>query len=414
MDKVVLKPANTLHGQLQRGLGRAARRAAGRPGTGEFVYDCIRRDPRWDHQVESRSLFYARLIVDLELPVGPVADHLADPIDAIDEDPWRASLAVDVLADLLRLSRREAAMPLRRYADEGTHWFEALHALVEFGDPQLTEGLDEIAVARCDDDDLHWLVIEPDNAVIRDWTERQPRIALAVAERRTGDRPGLPCARRPDSSGRSDAELLEQARHSGDSAVAAILELGRRRNPALLDLAEELLPGQPGRSRGAVCRAIRDLGALALPRARIWTARPSGCFDIGIDVLARYGTAQDVPALLDDLETALTERNWGAAASPAEGLGRLRSGAAVPLLDSAWTESEYSYLRPRVLTALIRTAPHTAETYASEGLWDCEEDVRRTAVTMAPPSEQNLLRIRRLHGCTAEEPEVRSAAAARL
>jgi hypothetical protein len=415
MDKVVLKPANTLHGQLQRGLGRAARRAAGRPGSAEFVYDCIRRDPRWDHQVESRSLFYARLIVDLELPVGPIAEHLADPTDPIDDDPWRATLAIDVLADLLRLSRREAAAPLRRYADEGTHWYDALHALTEIGDPTLAAGLDEIAVARCDDDDLHWLVIEPDNAVIRDWAERQPRIALAVAERHAGDgRLGSHGARRPDSSGRSDAELLDQARRSGDSAVAAILELGRRRNPGLLDLAEELLPARAGRSHGAVCRAIRDLGALALPRARIWTARPSCCFDVGIDVLSRYGTAQDVPALLDDLETALAERNWGAAASPAEGLGRLRSGAAVPLFDTAWTESEYSYLRPRLLTALARTAPHSVESYATEGLWDCEEDVRRIAVELAPPSEQNRLRIRRLRGCAAEEPEVRSAAAARL
>jgi hypothetical protein len=419
MDKVVLKPANTLHGQLQRGLGRAARRAAGRPGTGEFVYDCIRRDPRWDHQVESRSLFYARLIVDLELSACPIADHLADPADSIDDDPWRASLAIDVLADLLRLSRREVAAPLRRYAEEGTHWFDALHALTEFGDPTLATGLDEVAVDRCDDDDLHWLVIEPDNAVIRDWAERQPRIALAVAELQTGDRlagdrQGPHGTRRLDSSGRSTAELLEQARSSGDSAVAAILELGRRRNPALLDLAEELLPRRPGRARGAVCRAIRDLGALALPRARIWTATPSCCFDIGIDVLARHGTTQDVPTLLDDLETALAERNWGAAASPAEGLGRLRSGAAVPLLDTAWAESEYSYLRPRLLTALARTAPHTAESYAAEGLWDCEEDVRRMSIVMAPPSDQNLLRMRRLRGCTAEEPEVRAAAVARL
>jgi hypothetical protein len=414
MDKVVLKPANTLHGQLQRGLGRAARRAAGRSGAGEFVYDCVRRDPRWDHQVESRSLFYARLVIDLELSVGPIADHLADPTDPIDDDPWRATLAIDVLADLLRLSRREAAVPLRRYAEEGTHWYEALHALTEVGDPTLAAGLDEIAVARCDDDDLHWLVIEPDNAVIRDWAERQPRIALAVAERRTGDGRLGPGARRAEASGRSDAELLEQARHSGDSAVAAILELGRRRNPALLDLAEELLPERAGRCRGAVSRAIRDLGALALPRARVWTARPSGCFDVGIDVLSRYGTAQDVPALLDDLETALADRNWGAAASPAEGLGRLRSSAAVPLLDTAWTESEYSYLRSRLLIALARTTPQTAKSYAAEGLWDCEEDVRRDAVPLAPPTERNLTRIRRLRGCGAEDPEVRAAAAARL
>lgn len=409
-----MQPADTLHGQLQRGLGRAARQAAGRPGAGEFVYDCVRRDPRWDHQVESRSLFYARLVLDLELPVGPIADHLTDPEGRTDGDQWRDSLAIEVLADLLRLSRRDAAGPLRRYADEGAHWYDALHALTELGDPALAEGLDEIAVARCDDDDLHWLVAEPDNAVIRDWARRQPRIAAAVVRRAADGPPGLRCAHRPDASGRSDAELLEEARLSGDSAVAAILELGRRRSPVLLDLAEELLPGRPGRYGGLVCRAIRDLGPLAVPRARVWTTGPSGCFDVGIAVLARYGTEQDVPALLNDLDAALYERNWGAAASPVEGLGRLRAGLAVPLLKTIWTESEYAYLRPRLLTALIRTAPCTAEAYAAEGLWDCEEDVRRVAVASAPLGEDNLLRIRRLHGCAAEDPDVRSAAALRL
>jgi hypothetical protein len=418
MDKLVVQSADTLHGQLQRGLGRGARRAAGTPGAGELVYDCIRRDPRWDLQVESRSLFYARLILDLELPVGPIAEHLAgsdaDGTDGWDPEPRRDGLAVEVLADLLRLSRRDAAGPLRRYAEEGAHWYDALHALAEVGDPVLAAGLDEVAATRCDDEDLRWLVIEPDNAVVQDWMRRQPRIAAAVAERRHGGRPRLECTRRPDCSGSSDAELLDQARRRGDSAVAAILELGRRRSPGLLDIAEELLTGERGRYGGAMCRAIRDLGPLALPRARVWAAHRPGCADVGMAVLARHGTEQDVPALLKDLDAAVRERSWGAAAGPIEGLGRLRSGIAVPLLKSTWAETAYSYLRPRLLTALARTAPHSAEAYATEGLWDCEEDVRETAVAGAPPKADNLLRIRRLRGCAAEDPDVRSAAALRL
>jgi hypothetical protein len=414
MDKVVMQPADTLHGQLQRGLGRGARRAAETPGAGELVYDCVRRDPRWDRQVESRSLFYARLLLDLELPVGPIAEHLAGTRGQGDTELSRDGLAVEVLADLLRLSRRDAAWPLRRYAEDGTHWYEALHALTEVGDPSLAQGLDEVAAARCDDEDLRWLVMEPDNAVVQDWVRRQPRIAAAVAERRAGGRPRLHCSHRPDCSGRSDAELLDQARLAGDAAVAAILELGRRRSPVLLDLAEELLAGEPGRYGGAVSRAIRDLGEVAVPRARVWTTHRTGCFDIGIAVLARHGTEEDVPALLDDLRAALRERNWGAAAGPAEGLGRLRSGSSVPLLKRVWAETEYAYLRPRLLGALIRTAPHTAESYATEGLWDCEEEVRQAAVAIAPPHRDNLLRIRRLRGCAAEDPDVRSAAALRL
>ncbi|WP_241682720.1 hypothetical protein [Actinomadura sp. J1-007] len=87
---------------------------------------------------------------------------------------------------------------------------------------------------------------------------------------------------------------------------------------------------------------------------------------------------------MSELREALDRLDWGAAAGPIEGLGRLRAGEAVPLLKTAWTESTYAYLRPRVLTALTRTAPHTAESYTVEGLWDCEERVRHEAAQLAP------------------------------
>ena len=54
--------------------------------------------------------------------------------------------------------------------------------------------------------------------------------------------------------------------------------------------------------------------------------------DVGIDVLAAHGTGRDAPLLLDALGTALAEEDWDLAAVPADGLGRLRSRAAIPLL----------------------------------------------------------------------------------
>jgi hypothetical protein len=409
VDEVVMQPAGTLRGQLQRGLGRGARRAAQVRGAGEIVYDCIRQDPRWDRQVESRSLYYARLMMDLELSAVPLAEHLFDPVDLVEPDETRTELTIEVLADLVRLSRRDAAGPLRRYAVDGENWYAALDALTSLGDPSLTEGLAEVAVTRCDDDDLHWLVADTDNPVVRAWAARYPRIEEAV-RRRAGERPRR---REPDQSRRGDAELLASARQADPEAVAAILELGRRRHPALLDLAEEILPAR-GRQGGAVCRAVRDLGPLALPRARAWVRRPTGCQDLGIGILARFGTQQDIPALLADLDDAVVKEAWGAAASPVEGLGRLRAGEAVPLLKRAWTESAYSYLRPRLLTALLRTAPHTAESYAIEGLWDCEDDVRQIAAGSSPLTDDTRLRLERLHADNAEDPSVWTAVGTRL
>ncbi|NDU77072.1 hypothetical protein GWI34_31295 [Actinomadura sp. DSM 109109] len=411
----MLESAGTLHGQLQRGLGRAARRAADRPGAGEYVYACVRRDPRWDRQCESRRLYYARLMVDLELPVGPVAEHLFDPSDHTDPDEWRVDLALGVLADLVRLSRREAAGPLRRYAEEGAQWFDAIAELIDLEDPSLTVGLDALVAARCDDADLALLVPGRPNPVIEAWAARQPRVAEALARQREAGR----AARRamvpaPGRDGLSEAELLDVARARGEGSIAAIFELGRRRTLALLDLAEELLPQRPSRFGGAVCRALREYGPETLPRARMWAAQRGGCADMGLRILARYGTRQDIPLLMDELNAAVARRDWADAASPIEGLGRLRAGEAVPLLKTAWAESTYAYLRPRILTALTRTAPHTAESYTVEGLWDCEEGVRAEAARTAPLTHETSLRLRRLHHDDAEDPGVRAAAGARL
>ncbi|WP_116025000.1 hypothetical protein [Thermomonospora umbrina] len=417
MNEVVIESAGTLHGQLQRGLGRAARRAAATTGVAELVFDCIRRDPRWDRQVESRALYYARLVVDLELPVGPIAEHLREPAGG---DEWHGRLAVDVLADLVRLSRREAAGPLRECAEDGEQWFEAVDALVGLRDPELAEGLDGLVVARCDDGDLDWLVADPDNPVLRAWAGRRPQIAAALGRRRPGGGTGVPRPRRQgrtggDRSASSESELLDLARRpDDDGAVAAIFELGRRRTPALLDLAEELLPQSDGRWGGALCRALREYGSEALPRARAWARAHAGCEALALCILSRHGTHQDIPILMGELEAAVTREAWGAAASPVEGLGRLRAGEAVPLLKKTWTDSSYSYLRPRVLTALTRTAPHTAETYAVEALWDCEDDTRRVAVSSAPFTDDTRLRFHRLHSDPAEEPQVRAAASDRL
>ncbi|MCW2946251.1 MAG: hypothetical protein JWR24_2968 [Actinoallomurus sp.] len=403
MEDIVLHSAESLHGRLQRGRGCAAR-AAGTPGMGDLVYDCVRRDPRWDI-LEARGLYYARLIFDLGLRLTPVTAHLFDPQDHADTDEDRTDLAVDVLACLVRLGRREAAPPLRRYAFEGSNWYTALQRLVELDDPALAEGLDDVAAARCDDGELAWLC-GVDGAVTRAWAQRHPRIAAA---RRPEARPHEP---RPALTHRTDADLAALARGHGDGATAAILELGRRRSPLVLDLAEELMPA--GDYDGPLCRAVRDLGPGALSRARAWAAERRSYQDVGIDVLAAHGTGLDAPLLLEALDTALGEEDWDLAAVPADGLGRLRSRAAIPLLMYGWEQGACSQLRANLLGALAGIDPHVAEPYLVEGLWDCEEGVRRIAAGAVPLEGEARTRLRRLRHEAAEDPDVRSAAAGRL
>lgn len=404
MTDIVLHSAESLHGRLQRGRGCAARGAARAAGTGELVHDCVCHDPRWD-TLEERGLYYARLICDLELGTGPVVAHLFDPADHADPDEDRTNLALDVLARLVRMGRLEAAPPLRRYAREGFNWYAALAQLVELDDPTLAEGLDVVAATRCDDTELAWLC-GVDGAVTRSWAERHPRIAAA---RRPDVRPHEP---RPGLAGRTDDDLAATARGDGDAATAAILELGRRRSLVVLDLAEELLPG--GAYDGPLCRAVRDLGAGALARARRWTAERRPYQDVGIDVLAAHGTERDAPPLLEALGTALDEEDWDLAAVPADGLGRLRARAAIPHLLFAWEQSASSQLRVNVLGALTAIDPHVAEPYLIEALWDCEDGARRIAAGSVPLEGEARTRLRRLRHDPAEEPCVRAVVGDRL
>ncbi len=404
MEHIVLHSAESLHGRLQRGRGCAARRAAVATCARELVYDCVCHDPRWD-ALEARGLYYARLVVDLEMETGPIIDHLFDPVDRLCDDDDRTNLAIDVLARLVRLGRRDAAAPLRRYAAEGANWYAALQALVELDDPELAEGLGAIAAAHCDDGEPGRLY-GADGAVTRAWALGDPRIAAA---RRPESRPSNP---RPPLAARSDADLAAIALRDAGRATAAILELGRRRSPLVLDLVEELMP--LGRHEGPLCRALRDLGDRALDRARVWTAEGRSYFDVGIDVLAAHGTADDVPTLLGALDLALGEEDWDLAAVPAEGLGRLRARDAIPLLMYAWAESASSQLRVALLGALRDIDPCVAEPYLVEALWDCEDGARRIAAGAVPLGTETRTRLRRLRQEAGENAGVRAAASRRL
>ncbi|MEV8322657.1 hypothetical protein [Kitasatospora sp. NPDC056731] len=88
-------PAGTLPGLLQRGRGLGAQMAAEDPAAAaDLVYGCIRWDWRWDRQADDRHLYLARLVRDLELPVGPIVDLLTG-----DEDTClRATGVLELLA----------------------------------------------------------------------------------------------------------------------------------------------------------------------------------------------------------------------------------------------------------------------------------------------------------------------------
>lgn len=107
-------PPGTLLGLLQRGRGEGAIRAAADPATAaDLVHACLRREWRWDSTVDERALYLARLIRDLELPIGPVAEMAAGDGDG--EARERAAAVLALLADPAGPS--EAQEPWEEYED---------------------------------------------------------------------------------------------------------------------------------------------------------------------------------------------------------------------------------------------------------------------------------------------------------
>ncbi|WP_460492796.1 hypothetical protein [Dactylosporangium cerinum] len=148
--------AQTLTGQLRRGRGLGLRRALADPGpeAAEAVYGCLIDDPRDDRQVESRMEYLLRLVTGLRLDCGPIVAHLLAPVEAADDDEWRISLAVDVLAALARDGDTRAAEGLRRYVAEGRYWAWTLSAMWAHGGSALCDGLAPVVLARADDEEL--------------------------------------------------------------------------------------------------------------------------------------------------------------------------------------------------------------------------------------------------------------------
>lgn len=403
----------TLRGQLQRGRGEGARRAPAEPGAAELVYDCVRRDPRWDRQVEARDLYLVRLVVRLDLPVEPISAHLFEVADG--DDAWRVDLAIDVLVGLARLGRGDAATPLRRYVAGGRHRRWALDAMWAAGDPRLCQGLADQVLARVDDDELVDAV-DPAWGPWARWSRTRPRIRAALDERRER-RGGTRHAARDRITGASRDGLIGQVRTGDDPAARrlAVAELGRRGDPAVLDLAEDAgLRNSHGRLPG-LARALRALGAPATPRARAWV---SGGDDVlvghGLAILAEHGDRGDVDVLLAHLTAAVRAGDWSGTAGVAGGLGRLRVAAAAPALLTAWRETSHSSARTDVLVGLLGAEPGAARACLDEGLDDCEPGVRRIACQAVDPDAAATARIRLLRDDPLEEDGVRAAATTRI
>ncbi|MFF7386666.1 HEAT repeat domain-containing protein [Streptomyces griseoluteus] len=461
----VIAPSGTLLGLLQRGRGDGTLHAltAPRAEALQALDHCVLHDPRHDWQVENRSLYYARLYLDLDGGLDAIEAHLLDPEDALDTDESRTGLALAVLGHLASYGRLDALALLRRYAAQGASWAWALDELALRDDDAGLAALAVPVLARFGTDPAGEAELA---AAVRDAFEPRPwrlwaddpresvRARVRAASeagsfdrwqrqlRPTGPRPGwsvdavfawaqqglergaalhVPAARClvAVAAPEDRPEILAAARSGTDGArCTALRYLADSGAPETLDLVEAAVADGPGVVVDAALDAFERMRTpAAVDRARRWAQRPDALGAAAGRVLACRGGGKDSDLVLGALREAVRGEGPDAPTlwTLVDGAGRLGIACAAPVLRHVYRETASSHLRGRAARALAATDPSFAAGFAVECLWDCEETTRELAARHAETGDARVVeRLRRLAADPAEEDEVQTAAGSRF
>ncbi|MFF5312051.1 HEAT repeat domain-containing protein [Streptomyces massasporeus] len=461
----VIAPSGTLLGLLQRGRGDGTLHAltAPRPEALAALNHCVLRDPRHDWQVENRSLYYARLFLDLNGELDEVEAHLFCAEDVLDGDESRTGLALAVLGHLASYGRRDALELLRRYAAHGSNWAWALDELALRDDDAGLRALAAPVLARFPADpegDAELAAAVRDAFEPRPWRlwAEDPRESVAARVRAahetgcfdrwqrqmrpSGPRPGwsvqavfewaqqgidrgaalhVPAARCLTAvAGPEDrAEIVRAAQDGTDGArCTALRYLADGNDPEALDLIEGAVATGSTLVVDAAVDAFERMRSLAaVDRARRWARRPDALGAAAGRVLACRGGVQDRDLVLAALREAVRGEGPDAPTlwTLVDGTGRLGIACAAPVLRHVYRETASSHLRGRAARALAATDPSFATGFAVECLWDCEETTREIAARHAETGDARVVeRLRRLAADPAEEAEVQTAVRSRI
>ncbi|MCX4910351.1 HEAT repeat domain-containing protein [Streptomyces sp. NBC_00878] len=461
----VIAPSGTLLGLLQRGRGDGTLHALTAPRAEALaaLNHCVLRDPRHDWQVENRSLYYARLFLDLSGELDEIEAHLFDADDVLDTDESRTGLALAVLGHLASYGRRDALELLRRYAACGANWAWALDELALRDDDAGLRALAAPVLARFPADpegEAELAVVVRDSFEPRPWRlwAEDPRESIGTRVRAAQEsgsfdrwqRQMRPSGPRPEWSVRAvfewaqqgvergaalhvpaarcltavagpedRPEIVEAARTGDDGArCTALRYLADSQDPDVLDLIEA---AQAAASRLVVDAAVdafeRMRSIAAVERARGWVHRPDALGEAAGRVLACRGGVPDRDLVLGALREAV--RGDGPDAPTlwtlVDGAGRLGIANAAPVLRHVYRETASSHLRGRAARALAATDPSFPAGFAVECLWDCEESTREVAARHAETADARVVdQLRRLAADPAEEAEVQTAVRSRI
>ncbi|MFD5572095.1 HEAT repeat domain-containing protein [Streptomyces cadmiisoli] len=461
----VIAPSGTLLGLLQRGRGDGTLHALTAPRSEALaaLNQCVLNDPRHDWQVENRSLYYARLYLDLGGELDAIEAHLFDPEDIVDTDDSRTGLALAVLGHLASYGRLDALALLRRYAAHGSNWAWALDELALRDDDAGLRALAAPVLARFPADPQGEAELA---AAVRDafeprpwrlWAD-DPRESVATRVRAaqeagcfdrwqrqmrpTGPRPGwsvqavfewaqqgiergaalhVPAARCLSAvAGPDDRPEIVRAAEDGTEGArcTALRYLADCDDPDALNLIEAAVATGPAPVVEAAVDAFERMRSVAaVDRARGWARRPDPLGAGAGRMLACLGGAKDSDLVLGALRDAVRGEGPDAPTlwTLVDGAGRLGIACAAPVLRHVYRETASSHLRGRAARALAATDPSFAAGFAVECLWDCEETTREIAARHAETGDARVVeQLRRLAADPAEEAEVQTAVRSRI
>jgi hypothetical protein len=377
----------------------------------DLLWKCIVHDPRWDLQVESRSSFYADAAIALDFDVDRLRPAACpDPHDDVDQ-----RLTVDVLGELAARRVRGAEPALLDHVRSGQQYDDAIYELGQ-APGRGWEQLPQALASRFTEEECRDLVGRWRHEVAWDRIPQAPRWvheALRAFDERSQQR-REPEASAPPSMDEPARVILEfpwpgatpkrvlhrltslvREEERGD-IVAALSQEGRPRwtafqalakldDAAGLDEAQRIVgSGESGRDRAEALGYIKGLSsAHTLDRARSWLDGSAELQVAAQLVLERHAEVSDRQAIEQRLGETWKSRDFYGLCSWIDALALIPDERTFDLVEPVFEAAEYSYARGRAARAMTAADPQRfVSTFARSALWDCEDDVRRSAAQM--------------------------------
>ena len=453
MSDLGLDPPTTLLGLLQRGRGLGLQLALGRAKdeARSGLAECLRHDPRWDAQVETRKLYYADVATAVDMPIAEIHQILRELVSAGDEMRFRGQYQVaGVLGVLATRGDREALDALVAEVCEGQAWHAAADELGDRCHPEIWAPLGGVLFARLSEDEV--MRLAEDRYKLDPWgtwessndryraavqaaeqslagrtTEKAPparkadtrlstQALLGIVEQRNWVKIGRVLEDRQDPSDR-DALIHSVRDGSGFQKAVALQGLRAMGDTSLLDeVVDVVRDADFVMARRQALRYLAALPpALTLERARGWLQEPWPVSLVGREILEHHATIDDQQLLRETLATAIAEPDMYSACFAVDALACFDATGAHAEIREFYETTPYAYGRWRAARALARFEDDFGGRTAIECLHDCEPRGRLLGIEHAKlTSPEARERVGVISGDPAEDERVGDAARTRM